>query len=99
MSDTVLIYLSDPTPDLPALQRTISQAQQSSGGHLFVVAADTLGPPKGARVIRSPDDLQAIGEALSKSDSLFASAWFARSKTKDRPGDGEAWDKPGFDCP
>lgn len=99
MSETILIYLSDPTPESPALRRTISMAQQSSGGHLFVVAADTLASPEDARVIRSPDDLQPIRDMLSKSDSLFASAWFARAQKKDRKGDGESWDKPGFDCP
>lgn len=99
MSDEVLIYVTDPTPDSPALRVTLGAARQSSGGHLFIVPPETITDPAGARIIRSPADLSAISARLSASDSLFASAWFSRQRDKDRPGDGKSWDATDFDCP
>lgn len=99
MSDEVLIYVTDPTHDSAALRVTLRGAHQTSGGHLFVVRPEAITDSAGARIIRSPDDLDRLGAQLSRSDSLFASAWFSRQREKDRPGDGEHWDKPDFDCP
>ena len=99
MSDDVLIYVTDPTPDSPALRQAISAAHQSSGGHLYVVPPETLTDLEGARILRSPEDLQEIRAALSVGDSLFANAWFSRRQDKDRAGDGENWDAGDFDCP
>ena len=99
MSDTVLIYVTDPTPSSAALRVTLRGAHQSSGVHLLIVSSAAITEPGGARFIRTRDDLDQLGAQLSKSDSLFASAWFSRSRDKDRKGDGESWDKKGFDCP
>lgn len=99
MSEDVLIYVTDPTPSSAALRVTLRAAHQSSGGHLFIVSSAAITDPEGARIIRSPGDLDQLGARLSKSDSLFASAWFSRGRGKDRTGDGESWDKKGFDCP
>ena len=99
MSDEVLIYVTDPTPASAALRVTLRAAHQSSGGHLFVIRPEALTDPAGAQIIRTPRDLDQLGASLSTSDSLFASAWFSRMRGKDRPGDGESWDKTGFDCP
>lgn len=99
MSDDVLIYVTDPTPDSPTLRVTLRAAVQSSGGHLFIVSPDAITQAEGARIIRSPADLDQISDMLSKSDSLFASAWFSRNREKSRPGDGRNWDGKDFDCP
>lgn len=99
MSDEVLIYVTDPMPESAALRGTLRGAHQSSGGHLFIVSSAAITDPDGTRIIRTPGDLDQLGARLSKSDSLFASAWFSRARDKDRKGDGESWDKTGFDCP
>ena len=99
MNDTVLIYVEDTTPGSAALRHAIGSAHQSSGGHLYVIPAETLTDPKDARIIRSPEDLKEIRSALSASDSLFANAWFSRSGEKNRAGDGKSWDAKDFDCP
>ncbi|SDE16165.1 hypothetical protein SAMN05421538_104196 [Paracoccus isoporae] len=95
----MLIYVAETTASSATLQSTIRTAQQSSGGRLYVISSDGGAAPQGAQILHGPEDLAAIRDMLSQSDSLFASAWFSRRQDKARAGDGESWDTGDFDCP
>jgi hypothetical protein len=43
-----------------------------------------------------PDDVRA---GLTETERLFADAWAAGREPKTRPGEGLAWDAPGFQPP
>ncbi|MEV7177303.1 hypothetical protein [Kitasatospora sp. NPDC093679] len=43
-----------------------------------------------------PDTARRV---FSPGEQLFVSAWEARARPKERPGDGLAWDDPGFRPP
>ncbi|MGX5653426.1 hypothetical protein ACWKWC_01470 [Geodermatophilus nigrescens] len=43
-----------------------------------------------------PDDVR---DRLTGTERLFADAWVLGRRPKTRPGDGLAWDAPGFDPP
>jgi len=45
------------------------------------------------------DDTLPVLTDLSTSERMFISAWDARRKTKNRPGDQLPWDSPDFDAP
>ena len=104
MTDDVLVYIGEGATLAPAIRQALDQAQQCSGGRLYVMPSAVLPHLGQAQVIRSPRDMQQIAPELSKSDTLFAAAWFMRQDKDDRPegvreGDGKSWDAPGFKAP
>lgn len=50
----------------------------------------------GVRIFREEPD---AAEPLTAGERLFVAAWASRSVPKHRPGDGLAWDSPGYDPP
>jgi hypothetical protein len=61
--------------------------------------AELVGRRPGIRILSDPE--QALPDSLGETEQLFAHAWQQRLRSihKQRPGDGLAWDAPGFTPP
>ncbi|MBA4490159.1 hypothetical protein [Paracoccus sp. S1E-3] len=99
MTETVLVYIGEGADQAPEQQQALDLAQQCSGGRLYVLPRTALPQLTQAQVIHSPQDMQEIAPRLSRSDNIFAAAWFLRRDKDDRPGDGKSWDAPGYKAP
>ncbi|NHF71679.1 hypothetical protein [Paracoccus xiamenensis] len=99
MTDEVLVYIGEGAAKAPDIRQALDQAQQCSGGRLYVMPSAVLPMLVQAQVIRSPQDMQQLSAELSQSDSLFAAAWLMRKDKDEREGDGKAWDAPGYKAP
>ncbi len=99
MTETVLVYIGEGAATAPDQRQALDLAQQCSGGRLYVMPRAVLPQLAQAQVIHSPQDMQDIAPHLSKSDTMFAAAWFLRKDKDDRPGDGKSWDAPGYKAP
>lgn len=60
--------------------------------------AELAAIPGVARVVEPGAPAPAL-EGLSAGEQLFVSGWLARSAPKERPGEGLAWDAPGYTPP
>lgn len=104
MTEDVLVYIGEGAAQAPDIRQQLDRAQQCSGGRLYVMPSAVLPRLAQAQVIRSAQDMALIAPSLSKSDTLFAAAWFMRQDKDDGPaddraGDGKPWDHPGYKAP
>lgn len=60
--------------------------------------ADLAAIPGVARVVERGVPAPAL-DGLSAEERLFVGGWLARSAPKERPGEGLAWDAPGYTPP
>ena len=102
-----LVLLEDEEEGLERLRRSL-QVTQVASPRLAVVEAPPGTGPEALRAIGGVAAVFAAGESpedpgtLTDAEKLFAGAWSMRTGDvagSERPGEGLAWDAPGFTPP
>jgi hypothetical protein len=100
---TLLVVAADVGRVLDRLGRPVTLVQHQPPRLAVVEADDAAGA-----ALRSVPEVMGVGEPdlpddvraeLTDTERLFADAWVLGRQPKTRPGDGLAWDAPGFEPP
>jgi len=104
LSDVLVIV--DASADAPVRAEVVRRLRvtQRLPPRLFIASGT---PDQVAEVVRLPGVSAVLdrGEsptptlALNETERLYVDAWRSRGPRKDRPGDGQSWDAPGFTPP
>jgi hypothetical protein len=98
--EALLILDAAAVNDVLPVLRNSATVTQVVPPHLALVSAfdaEALRKLPGVRFVLTDDIPEQAREDLEPAEKLFVDAWEARSQPKrERPGNGLAWDAPGF---
>jgi len=104
LNEVLVILESSTEAQLGAELSTRLKVTQRLPPRMFVATgaadevADIAGLP-GVSAVLSPGQSPPRSLVLSQAERLFVDAWRLRDAPKERLGDGQNWDAPGFTAP
>ena len=100
---TLLLVADDAEQVLGRLGGSVTLVQHLPP-RLAVIESDddaraALRTAPGVLGVGEPDLPDDVREQLTETEQVFVDAWVLGRRPKTRPGDGLAWDAPGFEPP